>query len=83
MILIMPGFSSISWSPENIHVEKAVGLHLNTGKRKIIGAGLKKTERFRKYHPGLFLRTISDIENRQRCLEYEFKRKNGLGLIAR
>ena len=65
----MPGFSSISRISEKIHVEKVVGLHLNDGRRKKIGSGSKKTKRFRKYHPGLFLRTISDIENRQRYLE--------------
>ena len=59
----MPGSSSISWILDNIHVEKVVGLHLNTGRIKKIGAGIKKTERFRKFHPGLFRRTISDIEN--------------------
>jgi hypothetical protein len=61
----MPGFSSISRIPEKIHVKKVVGLHLNTGTRKKIGAVIKKTERFRKFNPGLFLRTIFDIENRQ------------------
>jgi hypothetical protein len=54
-------FQDGRWILKKIHVEKVVGLHLNTIQ--------KKKERFRKYHPGLFFRTISDIENRQRCLE--------------
>jgi len=41
---------------KRIRVEKVVGLHL---------VGPEKKERFRKFHPGLFHRTISDIENRQ------------------
>jgi hypothetical protein len=49
------------WILDNIHVEKVVGLHLNTGK--------KKTERFSKFYPTLFRRTISDIENRKINLE--------------
>jgi len=41
---------------KRIRLEKVIGLHL---------LGPKKTERFRKFHPGLFHRTISNIENRQ------------------
>jgi hypothetical protein len=37
---------------KRIRVEKVVGLHLNTANKKI-------KERFSKFHPGLFLRTIS------------------------
>ena len=48
------------WIINKIHVEKVIGLHL---------VGPKKTELFRKFHPELFHRTISNIENRQSNLE--------------
>jgi len=62
-------FQNGRWILDKIHVEKVVGLHLNTGRRKKIGASIEKTERFRKFHRELFHRTISDIENRQINLE--------------
>jgi hypothetical protein len=49
------------WILDRIHVEKVVGLHLNSGK--------KKTERFSKFHSRLFRHTISSLENGQIKLE--------------
>jgi len=48
-------FHNGKWTLDKIHVERVVGLHVcNRG---------PKTERFSKFHPELFRRTISDIEN--------------------
>jgi hypothetical protein len=82
-ILIMPGFSSISRIPAKIHVKKVVGLHLNTGTRKKIGAVIKRQNvsgssiRDFFFVPFLISKTVRDI------WKYEFEGKNGLGLISR
>jgi hypothetical protein len=47
-------FRNGQWMLDKIQVERVVGLHLNL-------AGIK-TERFSKFHPGLFRRTISDVQ---------------------
>ncbi len=54
-------FRNGRWILEKIHVEKVVGLHLNTGR--------EKTQCFSKFHPGLFRRTISAIDKHRRYLE--------------
>jgi len=50
-------FHNGQWILGKIHIERVVGLHLNLA--------AIKAERFSKFHPGLFHRTISTLEKRK------------------